>query len=79
MEYWFVMGVDPHQAKFYNDEEEKDMCVVLLFFLLIISSVEAMSFPWCVDWGKMGLDYHYDTSPRDVQRVVVRQLRQACG
>ena len=37
-----------------------------------------MAHPRCVGWGEMGLDYHYDNSPRGVQRTVfVRQLRQA--
>ncbi|KAF5368274.1 hypothetical protein D9615_010374 [Tricholomella constricta] len=65
MEYWFVMGVHPHEAKHYNDDVEKDI-------------IEAMSHPRCVGWGEMGLDYHYDNSPRDVQQVVfARQLSQA--
>lgn len=37
-----------------------------------------MAHPRCVGWGEMGLDYHYDTSPRPVQRTVFeRQLRCA--
>ncbi|KAF8880294.1 hypothetical protein BD779DRAFT_1446351 [Infundibulicybe gibba] len=64
-EYWFVMGVHPHEAKHYNDDVEKDI-------------LEAMAHPRCVGWGEMGLDYHYDNSPRDVQQVVfARQLKQA--
>jgi TatD DNase family protein len=40
--------------------------------------LDAMCHPRCVGWGEIGLDYHYDNSPRDVQRdVFVRQLRQA--
>ncbi|KAG6845025.1 hypothetical protein H0H87_001546 [Tephrocybe sp. NHM501043] len=40
--------------------------------------LEAMAHPRCVGWGEMGLDYHYDNSPRDIQReVFTRQLRQA--
>ncbi|MGA9883024.1 MAG: TatD family hydrolase [Candidatus Acidiferrales bacterium] len=34
--------------------------------------------PRVIAWGEMGLDYHYDHSPRDVQhRVFRRQLQQA--
>jgi Tat protein secretion system quality control protein TatD with DNase activity len=45
-----------------------------------VCSLEAMAHPRCVGWGEMGLDYHYDNSPREVQRTVfVRQLRQAVG
>ncbi|CAA7265636.1 unnamed protein product [Cyclocybe aegerita] len=65
MEYWFVMGVHPHEAKLYTDDVEKDI-------------LEAMAHPRCVGWGEMGLDYHYDNSPREIQRdVFTRQLRQA--
>jgi TatD DNase family protein len=35
--------------------------------------IEAMSHPRCVGWGEMGLDYHYDLSPRDTQRSVFRR------
>lgn len=42
------------------------------------SSLEAMAHPRCVAWGEMGLDYHYDNSPRDIQqKVFTRQLRHA--
>ncbi|KAL1740416.1 hypothetical protein HDZ31DRAFT_67963 [Schizophyllum fasciatum] len=64
-EYYFVMGVHPHEAQHYNDEIERDI-------------LEAMQHPRCVGWGEMGLDYHYDNSPREVQReVFTRQLRHA--
>jgi TatD DNase family protein len=37
-----------------------------------------MTHPRNVGWGEIGLDYHYDNSPRDVQRdVFSRQLRHA--
>jgi len=65
MEYWFAIGVHPHEAKMYDDSVEQDL-------------LEAMAHPRCVAWGEMGLDYHYDNSPRDVQRdVFTRQLRHA--
>jgi len=65
LEYWFVMGVHPHDAKLYSDKVEQDI-------------LEAMSHPRCVGWGEIGLDYHYDNSPREVQQeVFTRQLRQA--
>ncbi|KAM6498732.1 hydrolase [Amanita muscaria] len=67
IEYWFVMGVHPHEAKFYNDKVENEI-------------VEAMAHPRCVGWGEIGLDYHYDNSPREVQRqVFTRQVKQAVG
>ncbi|KAJ7621316.1 hydrolase [Roridomyces roridus] len=65
MGYWFVMGVHPHQAKDYTDAVEADI-------------IEAMAHPRCVGWGEMGLDYHYDNSPRPIQQeVFTRQLRCA--
>ncbi|EPS95401.1 hypothetical protein FOMPIDRAFT_1038523 [Fomitopsis schrenkii] len=64
-EYWFVMGT--HEAEHYSDEVEADI-------------LEAMSHPRCVGWGEIGLDYHYENSPRDRQQeVFARQLRHAVG
>ncbi|KZT30008.1 hypothetical protein NEOLEDRAFT_1054835 [Neolentinus lepideus HHB14362 ss-1] len=63
IEYWFVMGA--HEAKVYTDDVEKDI-------------LEAMTHPRCVGWGEIGLDYHYDNSPRKIQQDVFRrQLRHA--
>jgi len=54
-----------HQASEYNDAVEQDI-------------LKAMKHPRCVGWGEMGLDYHYDNSPRDIQQeVFARQLRHA--
>ncbi|KAF7330612.1 hypothetical protein MSAN_02455000 [Mycena sanguinolenta] len=65
VEYWFVMGVHPHEARLYDDAVEADI-------------LEAMTHPRCVGWGEIGLDYHYDNSPRPVQQAVfARQLRHA--
>lgn len=37
-----------------------------------------MKHPRNVGWGEIGLDYHYDLSPREIQReVFARQLRHA--
>jgi len=37
-----------------------------------------MAHPRNVGWGEIGLDYHYDNSPRGVQReVFTRQLQHA--
>ena len=37
-----------------------------------------MAHPRCVGCGEIGLDYHYNNSPRNVQqRVFARQLRAA--
>lgn len=45
---------------------------------MIIFRLEAMAHPRCVGLGEIGLDYHYDNSPREIQqRVFIRQLRHA--
>ncbi|KAG8872925.1 hypothetical protein FRB98_009301 [Tulasnella sp. 332] len=65
IEYYFVIGVHPHNAKNYTDQVERDL-------------LEAAAHPRCVGMGEMGLDYHYDNSPREIQRgVLIRQLKCA--
>lgn len=61
-----AIGTHPHDARFYNDEaEEKTRS--------LIQSGERV-----VAWGEIGLDFHYNNSPRDVQVAVFkRQLRAA--
>ena len=61
-----AIGTHPHDARFYNDEaEEKTRSLIL-------------SGERVVAWGEIGLDFHYDNSPRDVQvDVFRRQLRAA--
>ena len=58
-------GIHPHDASTYNDETE-----AALELLLARERVVAV--------GETGLDYHYDNSPRNVQRdVLARHLRLA--
>ncbi len=58
-------GVHPHDARFYDDHVES-----LIKKLLAGERVVA--------WGEIGLDFHYDNSPRDVQMDAFRrQLRAA--
>ncbi len=52
-----VVGVHPHEAKYYTAETRN-----ALKELLTKDKVMAI--------GEIGLDYHYDLSPRDVQREV---------
>ncbi|KAM0754802.1 Metallo-dependent hydrolase [Meredithblackwellia eburnea MCA 4105] len=67
MKYSFVVGAHPHEAKEYGDEQEREM-------------EEAYRHELCVGWGEIGLDYHYDNSPREEQKSVLRrQLRKALG
>ncbi|HEX8071439.1 MAG TPA: TatD family hydrolase [Pyrinomonadaceae bacterium] len=59
-------GVHPHDARLFDDG------VAARLVALLASS------PRVVAWGEIGLDYHYDHSPRDVQRAVfARQLQLA--
>lgn len=60
----FACGVHPHNAKYFDDA--RDELIALL----------ARPETCCL--GEVGLDYHYDFSPRDVQReVFAAQLQMA--
>lgn len=56
---WCSVGVHPHHAA-----EEPDISVERL--------VALSHHPKVIAIGECGLDYHYDRSPRDVQRAVFR-------
>src|SRR5437660_9810466 len=59
-----AVGVHPHDAKLFDDATEQKL-------LDLVKQSERV-----IAWGEIGLDYHYDHSPRDVQRGVFRrQLR----
>ena len=63
-----AVGVHPHDARLFDDEAERRI------LRLIAESRRTVA------WGEIGLDYHYDHSPREVQReVFARQLRLARG
>src|SRR5215216_691641 len=53
-------GVHPHDARLYDEAAER-----LLLELIGHERVVAL--------GEIGLDYHYDNSPREVQREVFRR------
>ena len=58
-------GVHPHNARLYDDKVEARLR-------------EWLAAPETTVLGEVGLDYHYDLSPRDVQRDVFRrQIRLA--
>ncbi len=60
-----AVGLHPHEASLYDEALEQK--------LLAMSGHEKV-----IGWGEIGLDYHYDHSPRDVQRrVFSRQLELA--
>ncbi len=59
-------GVHPHAARLFDDAVAGRLRELLA------------GSPRAVAWGEIGLDYHYDHSPRDTQRdVFSRQLRLA--
>ena|SRR5215218_6985777 len=59
-------GVHPHDARLYDDAAERRLLDVL------------RSSKRVVALGEIGLDYHYDNSPREIQQEVFRrQLRLA--
>ncbi len=61
-----AIGTHPHDARFYDDAAERKTTD-------LIRTGERV-----VAWGEIGLDFHYDNSPRDVQiEVFKRQLRAA--
>jgi TatD DNase family protein len=60
------VGVHPHDAKLYDDAAENHL-------IELVKSSEKV-----IAWGEIGLDYHYEHSPRDVQvDVFRRQIRTA--
>ena len=61
-----AVGVHPHDALLFNDDAAERILRLTKQSSRVIA------------WGEIGLDYHYDNSPRDVQRDVFRrQLRLA--
>jgi TatD DNase family protein len=67
-EYPFIyttVGVHPHEARLLDDE-------------LYAKLQDLSRHPKVIAWGEIGLDYHYDNSPRELQREAFkRQLRMA--
>jgi len=59
-EVYAVIGVHPHEAKTYSDEVEQRI-------------ITLAKQPKVVAFGEIGLDYHYDLSPRDVQQAVLER------
>lgn len=54
------VGVHPHEA----------MQVTESYYETLVT---AAAHPKVIAWGEIGLDYHYDNSPRDIQRQVFRR------
>jgi len=65
-EIYAAIGVHPHDAKLFDDRAEQRIVDLIKQSTRVIA------------WGEVGLDYHYDHSPRDVQHEVFRrQVRLA--
>jgi TatD DNase family protein len=58
---WASIGVHPHDASAFSEELEGDL-------------LELLAAPRVVAVGEVGLDYHYDHSPRDRQVEVFRRF-----
>jgi TatD DNase family protein len=57
-----AVGLHPHEASLYDDALEGAL-------------LTAAQHEKVIGWGEIGLDYHYDHSPREIQReVFARQL-----
>lgn len=60
---WVAVGVHPHEARHATEE--------------LLTEMEALArSSRLLAWGEIGLDYHYDHSPRDVQQAVFREQLQ---
>jgi len=60
------VGVHPHDARLFDERAAGRVREL------------ARASERVIAWGEIGLDYHYDNSPREVQReVFARQLRMA--
>jgi TatD DNase family protein len=55
-----AVGTHPHDARLFDDRAEERI-------------KELTKRSRVIAWGEIGLDYHYDNSPRDVQRSVFRR------
>ena len=60
-EVYCAIGVHPHDAKLFDEAAQQRLINL------------AKQSSRVVAWGEIGLDYHYDHSPREVQRDVFRR------
>jgi TatD DNase family protein len=60
-----TVGIHPHEAKLATDADLRQL-------------EELARTPKVIAWGEIGLDYHYDHSPRDIQKsVFIQQMELA--
>lgn len=57
---WATIGIHPHEADEANHSHFERL-------------VELAGRPKVIAWGEIGLDYHYDRPPREVQQAVFRR------
>jgi TatD DNase family protein len=63
-----AVGIHPHEAQYVTPEDYK----------ALMGLARERQANRIIAWGEIGLDYHYDHSPRDVQqREFRRQIRMA--
>ncbi len=55
-----TVGIHPHESRLAHEEHYAKLA-------------ELAQNPRVIAWGEIGLDYHYEFSPRDVQHVVFRR------
>lgn len=68
---WATVGVHPHEARsmvLKEDEERRLDEAAFARLAAMVGEPEVMAI------GEMGLDYHYDFSPREAQRAVLGRL-----
>jgi TatD DNase family protein len=62
-----TIGIHPHEARLASDHAYSEM-------------ERLARHPKVIAWGEIGLDYFYDHSPRDTQKLVfLRQMELAAG
>jgi len=59
-----AIGTHPHDARLFDDKAAQRITGLL------------QKGPRVIAWGEIGLDFHYDNSPRDVQMEVFRRQVQ---
>jgi TatD DNase family protein len=59
-----ALGTHPHDASLFNEQAEQRITDLIAQTTRVIA------------WGEIGLDFHYDNSPRDVQMNVFRRQLQ---
>lgn len=63
---WVALGVHPHDARHATPP-------------LLAELKKLARNPRVLAWGEIGLDYHYDHSPRETQQQVFREQLHAAG